>query len=226
MLCLGKQENKERQASVCLLHLIRSNWFWACAEKPLISSHIQPVIDVILDQLNTEGNVWQVQTLIIMLLSGFTSVNFLYLQSENLERIVSLLLAPLQSASNYEVMDSATDVFTYLLKASPHLRDNIPDYFTQFRKWLYKGATVNERIAGAKGLISIIMSTLIFDSVPKYISDCFEVLSDVQATDPTLQPVISQALSEFWNIHESNLTAEVTESLSPYRESMRPSYLY
>ncbi|KAH0786658.1 hypothetical protein GPJ56_009401 [Histomonas meleagridis] len=82
-----------------------------------------------------------------------------------------------------------------------------------------------QRAAGAKGLFAIISSTLIFDDVPDYISSAFTALANAAETDSIVSECINQFFSDFWNLHEENFTENAAISLSPFKESLRPSYI-
>ena len=222
-ISLGKTEDDEKRARGCLFHLIRSNWLWTCANAPLTKESALPVIQKVFGQLTIENRIWQGQAIIIFLNAAFYEANFFFICDKETEKLTDEIVRPALESSNFDVQGSATDVFTFLLKSSQHLRQKIPQYLDYYRRLVFAGETSSKMIGGVKGLMSIIQSTLLFGSIPHYVIEAFEILTDAQS-NPILEPHITQALTDFWSIHDQNLTQDVVEQLAPFRESVRPSY--
>lgn len=223
-ICLGKTEDEEKKARGCLLHFIRSNWLWTCSSRPLTKETAAPVIQKIFSQLTLEKRIWQGQAVILFFNYAFFEVNYFFISDNDLEKLVNEIVMPAIELPNFDVQESAADVFTFLLKSSDILRNKIPYYVDYYRKLLFGGESTSKRIAGVKGLISIIQSTLFFDTVPDYITESFQMLTEAQQSNQTLEPHISQALSDFWAVHEHNLMIDVANQLEAFRDSVRPSY--
>ena len=81
-----------------------------------------------------------------------------------------------------------------------------------------------ERVAGAKGLRSIITGTTLFDYIPQYIIDAFSALSDALEFDHSVEGIITEFFSDFWSLYDNNLMKNIAETLAPFRASLRPSY--
>jgi len=223
-IVLGKTEDEEKRARVCLLHLVRSNWIWSLANRPITKESALPIIRQVLDQLSFLNRAWQAQAIILFLLSAFIESNYFLINDTEIDMIISNYILPALESSNYDVQDSAGEVLTFMLKSSERLKNRIGNFISRFCQNLFGKESTYKKLAGAKGLISIISSTQLFDSVPDYIIEAFSALTEAQNDDATLKPVIIQALSDFWSIHESNVTADVVDALSRFKDSARPSY--
>ena len=223
-LCIGKKEDEEKKARVCLLHFVRSNWLWACSEKPLTLESTNAIIQSIIKQLSPENKVWQAQTVLLLLIESFIGTNYFFISDEMLISILKEIVLPMLENNNYDVQDSAAEMLTFLLKSNMKLNKLIDELCTTFRRMVFGQSAKSKKLGAVKGLIAILQSALLFDSVPQYIHDVFQTLIDARAIDSSLTATIDQALNDFWAIHEANLTADVVDELTPYRDSTRPSY--
>jgi hypothetical protein len=225
-LCLDKTEDEEKRARVCLLHLMRANWAWACSESPLTIETVQPTIHRIIAQLNPANRVWQTQTVVLLLIESFVCVNFFYFTDDDLESLVRTVVIPALLNTNYDIQDSAAELLAFLLNSSVFIRTLIPELSAEFRKMVFSGASgpIALKLSGVKGLGAIIHSTILFDSVPDYVFDAFVALSEAQEMDSALEPTVSVAFSDFWAVHEENLMPQVADVLTPFRDFVRPRY--
>lgn len=223
-IALGKSEDEEKRARGCLLHLIRSNWLWTCASRPLTKESALPVIQKIYTQLSMDKRTWQGQAVILFLNYAFYEQNYFFFRDAEVKKITDEVILPALESSNFDVQVSASEAFTYLLKSSKFLRQHIPVYLDKYRKYIFSGESTSLKIAGVKALFSIIQSTVLFLNVPDYITDAFETLSEAQQINQMLEPHISQGFSDFWSVYNQNLTLNVADQLERFRESMRPSY--
>jgi hypothetical protein len=225
-LCLNKNEEEEKRARVCLLHLVRSNWLWACCDRPLTLESAHSVACRIIEQLNPANRVWQTQTVMLLLVESFVCANIFFFTDADLEGIVRNIAVPSLMNTNYDIQDSAAELLAFLLKCSEHVRTLIPELGMEFKSLVFSGknASMALKLSGVKGLGAIIHSTVLFDNVPDYVYDAFLSLSEAQGLDSALEQTIASAFTDFWAIHEENLMPDVAEMLIPFRDSVRPSY--
>jgi hypothetical protein len=225
-LPLDKNEEEEKRARHALLHLVRSNWVWACAARPITQENARPILQQVLEHLMPLNRVWQIQTVLILLIESFICVNFLFFSDADLEKAVWDIAMPALMNANSDIQDAGTELLAFLLLTSPHLRTLIPQLGADFRKALFSGATapLALKLSGVKGLSAIIHSTVLFDSVPDYVLDAFQALGEAQQMDSALELSISVTFADFWSVHEESLLPDVAETLMPYREAVRTSY--
>jgi hypothetical protein len=145
----------------------------------------------------------------------------------DLEKVVRNVALPALMNPNYDIQDSASELLSFLLKCSEHLRTLIPEFGGLFKKWIFSGTaeSLPLKLSGVKGLSAIIHSTVLFDTVPDEVFDAFVALSKAQSMDSVLDSMISLTFTDFWSVHEENLMPEVAEVLRPFRDSIRPGYL-
>lgn len=225
-MCLGKNEEDEKRARLCLVHLVRSNWLWSCSDLPLTIENAQKIVHRILKQLNPVNRVWQTETVMLLLIECFVRSNFFFFTDDDFCEIINDIVMPALKNTNYDIQDSAAELLAFLLKCSVQVRKMIPELVTTFKEMIFssKDDTIGLKWSGVKGLSAIIHSTVLFDTVPDYVYDSFCALSEAQEMYSTLEPTISMTFSDFWSIHEENLMPDVAEALTPFRDQVRPSY--
>jgi hypothetical protein len=225
-LCLNKNEEEEKRARICLLHLVRSNWLWACCERPLTFESAHSTVKSVLEQLNPSNRVWQTQTVMLLLVEAFVCANIFFFSDSDLEHIVRQIAVPSLMHVNYDIQDSAAELLAFLLKCSVHVRTMIPELGLMFKNLVFSGndGSMALKLSGVKGLGAIIHSAVVFDNVPDYVYEAFVALHEAQGLDSALEQSIGVAFTDFWAFHEQNLTPDVAEMLMPFRDSVRPSY--
>ena len=225
-MCLDKNEEDEKRARLCLVHLVRSNWLWSCADLPLTLESAQKTVHRILDQLNPVNRVWQTETVMLLLIECFICTNFFFFTDDDFCHIIKDIVIPALMNTNYDIQDSAAELLAFLLKCSVEVRKMIPDLVNTFKTLVFSGAgdAISTKLSGVKGLGAIIHSTVLFNTVPDYVYDAFCALSEAQAMYTALEPTISMTFSDFWSIHDENLMPDIAEALLPFRDSVRPSY--
>ena len=197
--------------------IIRTNLFIKDSSKEAKEEKINELID----KLNPNNLPWPKQVVMLSLLVELTKEMFFYIPDKSLDFIIDNIALPLLEHPNGEVADTASVLFSFILRSFVKKRENISDYVEKFTRMLN---TSDKRLAGAKGLFSIIWSTLIFDDVPQYIVDAFEALTSNDWNDSVLEDAVNQFLGDFWNVHDGNFTENAIRSLSQFRSNLMPSY--
>ena len=221
-LPMNKTIEQEKQANLALIQFIFSQWLWPCSKKPLSLENVKETLHIIIAQLTPANQPRQVQSIMLTLQEIFVISNLFFLDNEELERLLSFALTALNNP-NCELQDVAGELLTFLLTSSQHLKSKIPDLLSHFREMIY-GKVLSQRISGVKGILALIQSTLIFESVPDFVFDALSMLNDVSSPDLSLSQLISSAFSEFYSNAQNNMMPHVVELLSPYLNSARYCY--
>jgi hypothetical protein len=182
------------------------------------------MIDHILDCLALEGHEWQVQTVLLLITESFLSSVFFFLDEAVLESQISERIVPGLLDSHCDVQDAAAQLLTFVVKTSFQIGAKLDSIVERFKNMLLDKKSLNRRIAGAKGLSSVISGTVLFNEVPQYVLEAFTALTDALEMDSTVEQVITQFFSDFWAMYDNNLAPEIAEVLAPFHASLRPSY--
>ena len=174
--------------------------------------------------LDPDKKQWQVQTVQLLFTESFLGSTFFFLDEAILESMITDRIIPGLLDQHPDVQDAASQLLTFVVKSSSVIKDKLPFIVERFIAMLTDKESLSRRIAGAKGLSSIIMGTLLFDEVPQYITDSFQALTDAVEVDSSVENIISQFFSDFWALYDNNLMQNIAETLAPYHDSLRPSY--
>ena len=223
-LILDKDENEEQLARAALMGVASSNFVGSICDLPLTNAAVVDLINTMLDKLSPEKHVWQVQTVLLLITESFLASVFFYVDESILESMVSDRIIPGLLHQHPDVQDSASQLLSFVVKSSVQLKEKLPSIVEVFKRMLYDKKNLSRRIAGAKGLSSIISGTVLFDEVPQYIIDSFTALADALEIDSSVEQVVTQFFSDFWTMYDNNLTNNVAEVLAPFRASLRASY--
>ncbi|OHS95729.1 hypothetical protein TRFO_10380 [Tritrichomonas foetus] len=218
---LIEMENDEDSMSFLhngIIGIIRTNMFIPDSSKEKIDATIKNIIQ----QLDPTNLPWPKQVLMLSLFIELIKEMFFYISEESIDYIIKNITLPALEHSNPDVADTASVLLSFILKIDVKVRENISDYVERFTRMLNNG---ENRLAGAKGLFAVVWSTLIFDDVPQFVIDAFMTITSGHWNDSVLEDNINQFISDFWNVHDNNLTKNGQEILSPFRSNMMPSYI-
>jgi hypothetical protein len=223
-MILDKDEHEESIARNALLTVLVSNWLGALTEQPPTVPRVLDFVDEMLNGMLVEDDAWQVQAELSLLTEAFLANLFFYLDETVFEGLIVDRIIPGLLHQHHDVQDSASQLLIFVVKSSAKLAGKLPDIVDIFKKMLIDGEVPSRRIAGAKGLTSIIIGTLLLDSVPDYVVDSFKAISDAHEIDSTVEQVVTQFFSDFWALHDNNLLPHVAEILAPFHAHLRPTY--
>lgn len=221
---LDKDENEERQARTSLMDVANSNWIGSICKMPVSIENVKEVIDKMLKALDPTKKPWQVYTVQIVLTESFLGSIFFFLDESVLQSMIEDRVIPGLLNQHPDVQNAASQLLSFVVKSSLQLQDKLPEIVEKFTQMLKDRESLSRRIAGAKGLGSIISGTLLFDDVPQYIIDAFLALTEQLEIDSSVEAVITQFLSDFWAVYDNNLMKNIAETLAPFHASLRPSY--
>lgn len=220
------KDKDEQDVSVrALSSLMISDIVPSVAQLPLTKETARPVVVRVLEQLTTTEKSWPTQVNILMNLLLFISSSYFLIDESLIESIIWDVVSPSLLNQSSDVQDAASVLLSFIFKSFGSIRAKITVFLTMFVKMLNDENDSSQRIAGAKGLFAIVWSTLIFDDVPDYITSAFSALQDASESDSTVTDCINQFFNEFWSEHEENFTENAAIQLSPYKDSLRPSYI-
>lgn len=220
------KDKDEQDVSVrALSSLMISDIVPSVAQLPLTKETARPVVVRVLEQLTTTEKNWPTQVNILMNLLLFISSSYFLIDESLIESIIWDVVSPSLLNQSSDVQDAASVLLSFIFKSFGSIRAKITVFLTMFVKMLNDENDSSQRIAGAKGLFAIVWSTLIFDDVPDYITSAFSALQDASESDSTVTDCINQFFNEFWSEHEENFTENAAIQLSPYKDSLRPSYI-
>lgn len=223
-LILDKDENEEQMARAALMGVASSNFVGSVCDLPLTNAAVVDLINTMLDVLSPEKHVWQVQTVLLLITESFLASVFFYVDESILESMVEDRIIPGLLHQHPDVQDSASQLLVFVVKSSVQFKEKLPAVVEVLKRMLFDKKNLNRRIAGAKGLSSVISGTVLFDEVPQYIIDSFTALADALEIDSSVEQVVTQFFSDFWTMYDNNLTNNVAEVLAPFRASLRASY--
>ncbi|OHT01580.1 hypothetical protein TRFO_07459 [Tritrichomonas foetus] len=221
-LPMNKTLEQEKQANLSLVQFLFSQLLWACSKRPLIIENVKGTINTIIDQLTPANQPWQTQSILLTLEETFIISNLFFMSNEELDKMLSSALTALNNP-NCELQDVAGELLAFLLVSSQYLKSKIPDLLSDFREMIY-GNVLQIKISGVKGILSIIQSTLFFETVPDYIFDALSMLNEVSSVDLSLSQLISAAFSEFYSNAQNNMMPHIVELLTPYLNSAKHCY--
>lgn len=221
----GKDKDEQDICIRALSSLMISDIVPSVSPLPLKKETSKPVIVRVLEQLTVNEKNWPEQVNILMNLLLFISSSYFLIDEQLIESIILDVVSPSLLNQSSDVQDAASVLLSFIFKSFGSVRAKITVYLTMFIKMLNDEEDSTQRIAGAKGLFAIVWSTLIFDDVPDYIITAFSALQDASESDSTVAECINQFFNEFWSDHEENFTENAAIQLSPYKESLRPSYI-
>ncbi|EAY13617.1 hypothetical protein TVAG_390140 [Trichomonas vaginalis G3] len=221
----GKDEDKEQLARAGLCAVASSNWLGSISKYPVGPNEGKEVVKRILAEfLKISQHPWQIQCVLILIIESFlASSYFLFDDDEVMPQIVEDVVIVGLGTNHTDVQDAAAQLLTFICHHSMSFSVRICDLIPRFSAMLHD-QQIQTRLAGAKALYALINGTTMFDDVPQYVIDCFQILSDAMETDKAVEPTISQSFSDFWSTNESNLMKSAAETLAPFRASLRPSY--
>lgn len=220
----NKDENEQELGIDALVSFFVSDIVTSISPLPVTKSFSRPIILRILEQLNPTDKKWQTQTVIFSMLIYFLQHSYFLIEESDVEEIIWNYISPALLNPNTNVQDSASTLLSFIFSNFGSIRVKISIFSDMFQKMLFDKDSL-QRIAGAKGLFAIISSTLIFDDVPDYIVSAFTSLSTASEIDSSVSECINQFFSDFWSIHEENFTENAAIALSPFKDSIRPSYI-
>jgi hypothetical protein len=223
-IILDKDEMEEDIARTALMGISASNWLGALCELPLTQAAACEWANTMVDILLPDKHVWQVQPVLLLMTETFLASVFFFLDEAILEGMINDRVVPGLLHQHPDVQDAAAQLLTFVVKSSSQLAEKLDGIVEIFKRMLIDKESFSRRIAGAKGLGSIISGTIMFDEVPSYVFDSFTALADALEVDSGLDSVISQFFSDFWAMYDSNLATNIAEMLAPFRASLRPSY--
>jgi hypothetical protein len=223
-LILDKDEHEEGMARSALMTAISSNWLAALSRQPPTVANVLAFVNEMLNILLPYERAWQVQTALLVLTESLLANLFFYLDECTLEGLIEDRIIPGLLHQHPDVQDAAQQLFVFVVKSSLELGAKLPGIVDRFKRMLNDRETRNRRIAGAKGLSAIILGTLLFDSVPDYVVDSFQALSDAHEIDSSVEQVITQFFSDFWSLHDNNLAPDIADVLAPFHAHLRPTY--
>jgi hypothetical protein len=183
------------------------------------------LVDRVLDQLAREPEAWQSQMLQLLLLECFLGRAFFFVGDSVLEGLISECVLEGLMQTHPDVQDSASQLLSFVVRASLQLVEKMPSLIGMFRTMLRDPESFPRRIAGAKGLAAIVFGVTIFDSVPDFVLEAMGALKDAMEVDRTIEGAAAQFFSDFFDLYDNNLMRGVAELLAPFHESMKPSYL-
>ena len=217
-------DDDEMLLKISLFSLIDTNWIGSICKLPPTNENVQEIINKMIKNLLSASNHWQITSIQLILVESFISSLIFYINESTLKNIIDQYVIPNLNHSHSDVQESASHLLSYIVKTSIEFKTIIPNYIEKFKCMLYDRKSLSNRIAGANGISSIIMGTVLFDNVPQYVIDGFNLLSDALEVDSSVDNIINKFLSDFWALHDNNLMKEIRSILSPFQSSLRPSY--
>jgi len=176
--------------------IIVANWIGSMCKAPLTSENVNELVDSMLDQLSPFDHKWLVQAKQLLLTEAFLSSIFFFIDDSMLEGLIGDTIIPCLLHQHPDVQDSASQLLTFVVKSSSQLSPKLPSIVHTFITMLQTKEQLNYRVAGAKGLSSIISGTILFDEVPQYVIDAFSALTEALEMDSSVESVITQFLSD------------------------------
>lgn len=220
---VDKDEDEEQIARAAMIAIASSNWIGSIAKLPLTKESSREIVESILNELKQLKGAWQIQVILILLIESFLASVYFFVDDDIMTNVIEEIVIPSLSHQHTDVQDSAGQLLTFILHGSMSINEKIPDYVERFSKML-KDQQISTRLAGAKGLYSIINATTLFDDVPQYVIDSFQYLTEAVETDKAVEPTITQFFADFWSSNEGNMLKSTAEILAPFKASLRPSY--
>jgi hypothetical protein len=223
-IVLDPDQDVEALARESLMNFIGSNWLGAvCVDCPTVA-RVLDFINEMLNLLLPDDRPWQIQALVLLLTRSFLENLFFYVDQCVLEGIIEDRILPGLLHQHPEVQDAAFHLLQFVVRSSVDIAPKLPPIVEILKKMLFDKEMLSRRIAGAKGIGAVIMGTLLFDSVPDFVVDGFQALTDAQEMDSTVEQVATQFFADFWAVHDNNLAPEIADVLAPFHARMRPSY--
>lgn len=144
--------------------------------------------------------------------------NSIFYFDENVtnEIILDLLIHCLMISAN-DVQDVATKLLSMLFSNFYILRKNI-NVFVEMFSAMTSEEENDKRMTGIKGLFAVVWSTVLFDEVPPFIINIFNVLTELGEKRDSLTYIIKEFFCNFWINHEESFTESASRVLSPYCE--------
>jgi hypothetical protein len=223
-IILDKDENGEQLARSALMGISNTNWLGSVCDLPLTPAGVSDFANTMIDVMLPDKHAWQVQAVLLILTESFLSSVYFFLDDSILEGIITDRAIPGLMNQHPDVQDAAAQVLSFVVKSSRTLSEKLGGVVEIFKGMLIDKDSPNKRIAGAKGLGSIISGTTMFDEVPSYIVDSFTALTDALEFDSGLEQVITEFFADFWALYDHNLASNVAELLAPFHACLRPSY--
>jgi hypothetical protein len=223
-IILDKDENEQQLARSGLMGIAKANWLGSVCDLPLTPAAVSDFANTLIDLLLPDKHPWQVQSVLLILTESFLSAVYFFLDDSILEGIIADRAIPGLMNQHPDVQDAAAQVLSFVVKSSTTLSEKLGGVVEIFKGMLINKDSANKRVAGAKGLGSIISGTIMFDEVPSYVVDSFTALTDALEFDSGLEQVITQFFADFWELYDNNLASNVAELLAPFHACLRPSY--
>jgi hypothetical protein len=223
-MILDKDEIEESRTRTAVMLVIGSNWLGSICDQPPTAAGVLQFVSQMLELLLPQERVWQLQTALLVLTEELLAGLFFFLDESVLENLIMDRIIPGLLQQHPDVQDAAGELLAFVVKSSLGLSEKLPSIVDTFKTMLIDKEMLNRRIAGAKGLSSVISGTLLFDSVPEYVVDAFQALSDAHEIDSSVEQVITQFFSDFWGLHDNNLAPDIADVLAPFHAHLRPTY--
>ena len=219
-----KDEEEQMLGEEALLLFIKSDIISSISTYPLTKDSVSPIIHRVLEQLTTINKTWPVQVTVFPQIMHFLAVSYFFIDEPLVEKIILDIVIPGLLHPNSNVQDEAGFLLQFIFESFVSIKSKIEEYHSIFSTMLHDD-NFTQRIAGAKGLFAIAWSTLIFDDVPQYILEIFQELQDCADRDSSMSNCINEFFNGFWSKHEENFTSNTAILLSPYKLSLKTSYI-
>jgi hypothetical protein len=223
-MILDKDEHEEGITRTALMTVIGSNWLGTIAGQPPTVQLVLDFANEMLTVLLPEDRAWQVQTCLLIMAEAFLAELFFYLDECILEGLIEDRIIPALLHQHSDVQDAAAELLVFVVKSAVEFRPKLESIVEIFKRLLADRDAINRKVAGAKGLTSVILGTVLLESVPEYVVDSFQALTDAQEIDSTIERIVTQFFSDFWALHDNNLAPSVAEVLGPFHAHLRPTY--
>ena len=227
---LVADEVEEKEAREGFIRLSSINWLGSLIIYPLTKEKAKETLFKLLEGLEPKNHAWQVQSLQLLLLESVLSHFYYYYDAPDLLALIDRFVIPGLMQQHPEVQDASCELLLFIIKTLPLENDDqvetsISEISQIFKIMLKDRNSFPKRIAGAKGLASIISAIILFEIIPQYVLDAMSDLQEAMESDSSVEPVITQFLDDFWAINDGNLLKPASEALGSFRSVAPPSYI-
>jgi hypothetical protein len=184
-------------ARTALMGIATPNWLRAVCELLIRVAETLELVNTIIDILMPNMHGWQVQFLLLMT-EAFMGSIFFFLDEAFLEGMINDRVMPRLLHWHPDVQGAAVHLPSFIMKSSTQFREKLGPVIEIFKGMLICRDSLARRIAGAKGLGSIISGMIMFDDVPSHIVESFRALAGALEMDSGFGQVITQFFSDFW----------------------------
>jgi hypothetical protein len=168
------------------------------AKLPVTIATARPVITRILDQIELTEKKWTTQSRILTYLLMFLGNVHFFMDDDLAWKIVDNIAIPSLLNSISDVAELASYLLSFMLRNFATVGEKVMELCDRFAVMLNneKGGV---RVAGSRGLISIVRSTVTFDHVEKFVVKALAALADAaDRADSAVADVVNQFFTEFW----------------------------